>query len=398
MKKKLVFLLAALLLAGSIAGCGGEITKESKGNEQENLQESEEKQEVDVKAPVIEGLTYESTLELEYAQCFQVYRYEGGYLVIRVNDGRDYLVVPEGGAVPEGLPGSCTILKKPLDRVYLQATSAISLIDSLDAIDHIRLSGTKQDGWYVENMVAAMEKGDVLYAGKYSEPDYEMLISEDCDVAIESTMILHNPEVQEKLEEMGIPVFVERCSYESHPLGRTEWIKLYGELFDEQEKAKEVFDEQAEYVEGLEDFKNTEKTVAFFYVNQNGTVVARKSADSVPQMIELAGGRYVFENLGDDENAQSSVNMTMEEFYATAKDADYIIYNATIDEPLESVDDLLAKNELFADFKAVKEGNVWTTGKYMHQATNILGSMVLDINTMLTDENAEELKFMHRIH
>lgn len=398
MKKKLTLILAALLLAGSIAGCGGEITKESKGNEQENSQESEEKQEVDAKAPVIEGLTYESTLELEYAQCFQVYRYEGGYLVIRVDDGRDYLVVPEGGTVPEGLPSSCTILKKPLDRVYLQATSAISLIDSLDAIDHIRLSGTKQDGWYVENMVAAMEKGDVLYAGKYSEPDYEMLISEDCDVAIESTMILHTPEVQEKLEEMGIPVFVERCSYESHPLGRTEWIKLYGELFDEQEKAKEVFDEQAEYVEGLEDFKNTEKTVAFFYVNQNGTVVARKSADSVPQMIELAGGRYVFENLGDDENAQSSVNMTMEEFYATAKSADYIIYNATIDEPLESVDDLLAKNELFADFKAVKEGNVWTTGKYMHQATNILGSMVLDINTMLTDENAEELKFMHRIH
>ncbi len=398
MKKRIALILAALLLAGSIAGCGGEITKENKGKEQESVKNGQEKQEVDVKAPVIEGLTYESTLELKYAKCFQIYHYEGGYSVIRVDDGRDYMIVPEGEAVPEGLPDSCTVLKKPLDKTYLQSTSAISLIDSISAINHIRLSGTKQEGWYVENMVSAMEKGDVLYAGKYSEPDYEMLVSEGCNIAIESTMILHSPEVLEKLEEMGIPVFIERCSYETHPLGKTEWVKLYGELFDEQEGAQEVFEEQAEYVEGLEDFKNTEKKVAFFYVNQNGTVVARKSADSVPKMIELAGGRYVFENLGDTENAQSGVNMTMEEFYAAAKDADYLIYNATIDEPLESIADLIAKNALFADFKAVKEDNVWTTGKYMHQATSILGSMVLDINTMLTDEKAEELKFMHRIH
>ena len=38
-------------------------------------------------------------------------------------------------------------------------------------------------------------------------------------------MIYHNPEVKEKLEEFGIPVLVEHSSYESHPLGRTEWVK-----------------------------------------------------------------------------------------------------------------------------------------------------------------------------
>lgn len=396
MKKKWIAALVVLLLIGCIAGCGGKTATEN--NNSQTSKENQKTEKADTKAPVIEGLTYESTLELEYAKCFQVFRYEGGYLVVRVDDGRDYIVVPEGGEVPEGLPKSCTALQKPLDRVYLQATSAISLIDSISAIDHIRLSGTKQEGWYIDNMVTAMEKGDVLYAGKYSEPDYEMMISEGCDMALESTMILHNPEVQEKLEEMGIPVFIDRCAYESHPLGKTEWIKLYGELFDRQEEAKAFFERQAEYVEGLEDFSNTEKTVAFFYVNQNGTVIARKSADSVPKMIELAGGRYVFENLGDAENAQSTVNMTMEEFYATAKDADYIIYNASIDEPLESIDDLLTKSNLFADFKAVKEGNVWSTGKSMHQATATLGSVIQDFHTMLTDEKAEELQFMHRIH
>lgn len=62
----------------------------------------------------------------------------------------------------------------------------------------------------------------------YSAPDYELILSKNCDLAIESTMIYHKPEVKEKLEQFGIPVLVEHSSYESHPLGRTEWLKLYG--------------------------------------------------------------------------------------------------------------------------------------------------------------------------
>ena len=42
----------------------------------------------------------------------------------------------------------------------------------------------------------------MLYAGKYSAPDYEEILSEQCDRAIESTMIYHNPEVKEKLEQL----------------------------------------------------------------------------------------------------------------------------------------------------------------------------------------------------
>ena len=62
-----------------------------------------------------------------------------------------------------------------------------------------------------------------------------------CDLAIESTMIYHNPEVKEKLEQLGIPVLVERSSYESHPLGRTEWMKLYAVLLGKEEAAETAF-------------------------------------------------------------------------------------------------------------------------------------------------------------
>lgn len=69
----------------------------------------------------------------------------------------------------------------------------------------------------------------------------------------------------------------------------------------------------------------------------------RKSADYLPKMIELAGGSYIFDDLGDEEEATSTVSLQMEEFYAGAKDADYIIYNSTIEGELSSMQDLLAK-------------------------------------------------------
>ena len=99
--------------------------------------------------------------------------------------------------------------------------------------------------------------------------------------------------------------------------------------------------------------------MAFFYISSNGYANVRKSGDYVSKMIELAGGTYVFQNLGEeDDNALSTVNMTMEEFYAQARDVDCIIYNSTIDGEIYTIDELLGKSALLADFKAVKEGNV----------------------------------------
>ena len=89
--------------------------------------------------------------------------------------------------------------------------------------------------------------------------------------------------------------------------------------------------------------------------------------------------------------------MTLEQFYAAAVDADYLIYNAAIDNPLPSVDALLAKSNLFADFRAVREGNVWCTGKYLYQATDIVGSLITDIHHMLTGQE-EGMNFIYKLN
>ena len=114
-------------------------------------------------------------------------------------------------------------------------------------------------------------------------------------------------------------------------------------------------------------------------------------------MIEIAGGRYVFEDLKNTENSAASVKISMEQFYDEAVDADYLIYNATIENPLYSIDELLDKSRLFEDFKAVKEGNVWTTDRYMYQATDITGEFITDIHIMLTEGSEEDMTFLKKV-
>ena len=135
--------------------------------------------------------------------------------------------------------------------------------------------------------------------------------------------------------------------------------------------------------------------MAFFYISSGNKAVVRTSDDYIAKMIGLAGGRYVFSDLTQD-SANASVSLSLEEFYAAAVNADYLIYNAAIDEPMESMDELLAKSPLFRDFKAVREGNVWCTGKSLYQATDIVGSLISDIHGMLTGDT-ENMTFITRL-
>lgn len=344
-------------------------------------------------------LVFDHSMELLYADQFSVDYYQGGYLVVTIADTDVFLVVPEGAEVPSGVPGQVTVLQQPLDRIYLVATSAMDLFRELDAIGSIRLSGLDASGWYIEEAKQALADGQMLYAGKYSAPDYERILEEDCDLAVESTMIYHTPEVKEQLEKLGVPVLVERSSYENHPLGRMEWIKLYAALLGKEDAAEDFFDRQMEMLAPILEQENTGKTVAYFYITSIGAVNVRKPGDYIAKCIDLAGGVYVFHDLSGEENALSTMNMQMESFYEGARDADVLIYNSSIDGELQTIDQLLQKSGVLKNFKAVQEGNVWCTGQNMFQESLGLGDLITDIHTVLTADAVDdaELTYLHRL-
>ena len=410
-KKKLLkgFLLGTLTVCvlGMCAGCG------QKTENIENIVTSPTAQEqtgkTGQKSLSWSELTQTGSMDLSYADQFSVTYYgEENYALVIIGEDEKFLVVPEGEPVPEDLPEDITPLLQPLTNMYLAATSAMDFFCHLDAVDQITLSGTDRSGWYLEEPKKALEEGTMEYVGKYSAPDYERIVDKSCSLAIESTMIYHCPQVKEQLENLGVPVLVERSSYEADPLGRMEWIKLYGVLTGKEQLAEELFEKEIKELENVSvqadegqehsDQTNQGKTVAFFYITSKGSANVRKPGDYVAKMITMAGGTYVPQSAEEEEeNALSTMNMEMEAFYAKAKDADYIIYNSTIDGELTTMDEFLAKSPLLADFKAVKEGHVWCTGKNLFQETMGLGNMIQDIHRMLTEETPDEGQ-MHYIH
>lgn len=340
------------------------------------------------------------TAALDYAQQFTATKYEGGYTLLSIPaDGAQFLVVPEGAAVPTDVPGGVTVLQQPVQNLYLVSTSVMDLFLALDALDCIALSGTRAEGWYLDEARQAMLDGRIAYAGKYSAPDYEQILAANCGLAIENTMIYHTPEVKEQLEHFGVPVLVERSSYESGPLARMEWIKFIGLLLGRAEEAERVFSEKIARIEPVLQQEPTGKTVAFLSVTGNNLITVRKGGDYVAQMIGMAGGSYVFADLTDNGNSLSTMNLPQETFYAQARDADVLIYNSTIEGVVDTREQLVKKCAMLADFKAVQSGDCWCTSKSFFQQSMALPDLILDMNRVFTegDPAPEELTLLQKI-
>lgn len=344
-------------------------------------------------APKAEISDNTDIMHLDYAAQFQVSYREDGCSVISIGDDR-FILVPEGKAVPDT---DMTVIQQPVKNIYNAASSSLDLFDGLGRLDDVTMCSTKYDDWSLPAVRNAMDSGKLEYVGKYSSPDYERLTG--CGLAIESTMIYHTPEVREKLISLGIPVLTERSSYESHPLGRLEWIKLYGLILGIPDEAERYFEEKKAVFTAIDTDKPIEERpkAAFFYIAPNGYVIIRKPGDYVSEMIRLAGGRYLFDDaeLGFDENALSTANIQFEVFYEYAAGADVLIYNSTVDHDTDTIEEIIAKQPMLAELPAVKSGNVWVTEQNMFQQTTGAADMTADF-AKIFGGSEEELTYLKK--
>ena len=418
-------------------------------------------------APEIDGLRFISSEKNDVAEYFRLSVYEDAsgakYQLLETAGGlHRYLIVPADAQVSDrksdhftaraseansenkekkGDALELTVLQQPLTTTYVAASAVMAPLCDLGAVSQIRFSGLREEGWYVDEARTAMKKGSMLFAGRYSEPDYETLLREGCDLALESTMIYRSPEVIEKLSALGIPVYIDYSSYEPHVLGRLEWIRVYGALFGHEEKAQQWYASERDRIRAIQkdaetssgevsqSGKSTEKsetktsrnskneassigtssgragtdtaadlrpTVVYFYVNSSGQIQVRQPHDYIPELLELAGARYLAPDMsGLSGSRKSNVTVSLEDFYSSCRDADYLIYSATLDRPLSSIRELLGKNALFADFKAVKEGHVYTTDKDFYQLSDRMADFAEDVHRMLQGQG--DMHFLKKV-
>ena len=338
----------------------------------------------------------DSFMELYFAEEFTAEYLENGCTLVNIEGEKPFLLVPEDEEIPEDAGKECVIVRTPLKSVYAASSSAMDLFLHAGAIDAVSMTSTSAENWSVPEIASLVREDEITYVGKYDAPDYEMIMDIGADLAVENMMISHSPETRDMLEKLGIPVLVERSSYESHPLGRLEWIRLYGLLTGTSEEADRFFSESMEAVERMEEEKGEPLSVAFFSVTSGGTVSIRTPEDYIAKMVELAGGTYLFPEEGHAGGTGSSMNIQMENFYVLAKDADILIYNGTIQGELSRMDELLEKSPLFADFTAVKEGRVWCTGQNIFQQVSGTAEMISDFHRVISGSD-EPLTYLHRL-
>lgn len=376
--------MAVIMLLACLTSCGNRSQDDSNANASEETDNSPS-----VPASSQENydgqLILESTMQLDYAKNFSIDFYKGGYRMITAGTGGfKYLVVPENMSVPQDLDENVKVLQQPINSVYIASSGMASLISAIGALDRVKLVATEQNEWYIDDIAQAMANGEIAYSGNYKEPDYELMTANGIQLHVDTTMIDGYPEVLEKFEELGIPSLVEDSSRESHPLGRVEWVKIFGVLFGLEDEAEQYFEEQKELVAAASTNSQRDVTVAIGYILSNGKCYARNGGDYLAQMIELAGGTYNLADMNPDKSGNS--NMTFEEWYAINKDADYLFYLNYL--PLFStIEEMIAYNPLFADFKCVQNGNVWITSKDFTQSTAAVASIISDMSKIISSED-----------
>ena len=321
----------------------------------------------------------------EAAKNFAVDRLEDGYSLITVQNGGRFLLIPTGMDAPDNLDADIAPLYMPLDNLLVASTSTVALMDEIGALSAVAQTTYDAEDWYLPDVKQAVQDGRIAYIGHYNQPDFERIALNLPKLAVFSTMIEGTPDVREKLDELDIPMLVDSSALEETPLGRMEWMKLYGVLLGREDEANAAFNAQKQKIETLEPMQEN-VTVAMFYITSKGALHVRNNGDYMVKMLELAGGQYVPEGLGGDESGTRQ--MEMEAFYLAAGHADCILYIGQLGGRPETLAQLLERNALLADFKAVQNRRVYCTGADYFQQAGRLGDLIEDMNRMLSGDDA----------
>lgn len=408
-KRSLAMLLSMVIAAGILlfaVGCSENGQKENGSGDAQ----------VQFSALVSEGKEKNTFAELFSIEHFSDSQ-DRSYSRIEIYDknkelNSSWFLLPEGVTGVAGLPDDTNVMNaSDRQNIMVSSASTMSLINAMGALNKVPMT-TSDTTWRIEEIKEAIESGQVQEVGKYNTPDYEKILMINAEkkvtFAVFSTMIDYEPEVEEMLgDQCGLRIMRDQSSSEGHPLARTEWIKIYGEIFGMREESDAVFSEQVDILndtlEKIGDLPESErKSVLVFYTTSSKeTYYVRNAADYVTELVNLAGGKQVGE-IGAGKSGNTKMDQEM--FVSTCSQADYVLYNWTSgasgvsDETLQGLLDARL-GDWFKDFKAYKEGNVWRTSNDFYQKMDKMGEMVMDIYNMLyNDQVSDTLEYVNRLH
>ena len=269
-----------------------------------------------------------------------------------------YVAVPKSAALPTELPDG-TLIRTPIDRIIVYSSVHASIIDALGYAD--RITGVCEPEYITcEAVRRGVAEGRILDCGNSVSPNIERIADAGGQVIIASPFQNSGYGAAGKL---GIPI-VEAADYmENLPLGRTEWIRLFGLLLDCQDRADSLFRTACTEYDSIRD------EVAG-HIEENGgeshrptLLVERRYGASwdVPggrsymaRMYRDAGAAYIFGN----SSTTANVSMSFENVLSKGIDADIWVMKYWSPQPM-TYTSLEAEYHLYSEFRAFKERHVF---------------------------------------
>ena len=306
----------------------------------------------------------EETIPLRYAENLSLSATED-YTIARLRNPWDttrilhtYVLVDKEKSLPADLPEG-TLVRTPLSKAVVYSSVHCGLLNQIGALKSI---GGVCDLKYIklQEVQDGCRTGSIADVGNGMNPDIEKIIDLHPDAIMLSPF--ENSGGYGRVEKLNIPI-IECADYmETSALGRAEWMRFYGLLFGEAQKADSLF---AEVEKNYHELKalvaplssapsviSELKNGSAWYVPGGKSTSARIYAD--------AGANYVF---ADDEHS-GSVPLAFETVFDKGQNADFwlIKYNQAID---KTYSELKRDYAPYAGFRAFKERNIYgcNTGK-----------------------------------
>lgn len=294
---------------------------------------------------------------VKHASGLEIYRYEG-YSIVKVTapwpDAKEnftYLLHKKGATIPDSLK-SYTAVQVPLKTIAVTSTTHIPSLESLGA-EHTLIAFPHTE--YVSSLKtrALIDSRKIKDVGTNESINIEMMIDLAPDAMVAHSIGSDNKTLA-NLMQSGIKVLYNGDWTEQTPLGKAEWLKFFGALYDKNDEAEKLFDTiETEYNEAkkLAQSANNKPTILCGAMYQNHWYLPQGNSWA-GYFLNDAHSRYLWAG----SKGTGSLNLSFETVLEKAKDADFWIGPSEY----TSLADMQKANPHYAEFKAFHNKNVYS--------------------------------------
>jgi iron complex transport system substrate-binding protein len=302
----------------------------------------------------------ESSENVSYAKGFSINQYdELTELVVKepfqgAGEEYTYWLIPKDLTIPDSLKGE-SIIRTPVKEIVVTSTSHVPLLDYLDETD--ALTGfPSMDYVSSPKMRARIDAGMVKELGRDNSLNFEVLVSLQPELVM--TYLLNGDRNQlERIKNAGIPVLINADYLEKHPLGRAEWIKVTGLLFDKNDKADSIFNTIVSEYNFLKQqvSEHSQAPTVMTGIMYGDTWYLPGGKNYAAHLLADAGLNYLWKS----NNESGFLQLSFEAVYDKAKSADFWIGTASFD----NLKSLRSADNRYTWFDAYQQGEVYTYTK-----------------------------------